>query len=269
VECWGLNSDGQLGDGTTIDRNEPVSVIGLSNGVTTLAAGASHTCALLNSGVVKCWGLNTNGQLGDGTKINRRIPVQVQKLTKEVKQLATGTNYSCALTLGGKIYCWGDGSNNIFGDKVPTSTGVPVEIVMTGEEIVAISAGQYHLCVITGSKEVKCWGALSSDQEFTNQDPLIINSLPDILDMVSGGGYTCVLTKQSGVKCWGDNYFGQLGNGTYFGSWTPVDVHGLNEGAERITAGFGHACALTLDGGVRCWGDGSAGQLGDSSLRWK
>jgi alpha-tubulin suppressor-like RCC1 family protein len=171
--------------------------------------------------------------------------------------------------LDGKIYCWGDGSNNIFGDHDATSTWMPVEVDMMGEEIVNITAGQYHLCVITGNNEVKCWGALSSEQEFSNQNPLIIDGLPDILDMVAGGGYTCVLTEKRGAKCWGDNYFGQLGDGTYAGSWTPVDVKKLMNGAKAITAGFGHACALTLDGGVRCWGDGSSGQLGDNSLRWK
>jgi alpha-tubulin suppressor-like RCC1 family protein len=78
VKCWGDNSHGQLGDATTVNRNAPVDVAGLASGVAAVVAGGSHTCALISGGAVKCWGSNGNGQLGDGTTIDRNIPVVVE-----------------------------------------------------------------------------------------------------------------------------------------------------------------------------------------------
>ena len=77
VKCWGDNSHGQLGDGTTANRNAPVDVVGLTSGVTAAVAGGDHTCAMVNGGVVKCWGANANGELGDGTTTDRNTPVAV------------------------------------------------------------------------------------------------------------------------------------------------------------------------------------------------
>jgi alpha-tubulin suppressor-like RCC1 family protein len=90
----------------------------------------------------------------------------------------------------------------------------------------------------------------------------------EVLQIVAGADFNCVLTKSGGVKCWGDNYFGQLGDGTFISN-NPIDVLGLTSGVVAIGAGEYIACALKGDGVVRCWGDTSFGHIGDGNITWK
>ncbi|HLF91447.1 MAG TPA: hypothetical protein VI451_21055 [Anaerolineales bacterium] len=130
-KCWGLNASGQLGDGTTTDRISPVDVNGLKDeSAIALVAGDTHTCALMFTGRVVCWGENTYGQLGDGTTINSSLPVEVQSLPAGIVQLAAGSVFTCALTGDGKITCWGDGQDGRFGNGVTDSYLAPAEIVL-------------------------------------------------------------------------------------------------------------------------------------------
>ena len=269
IQCWGQNASGQLGDGTTNDRETAVHVQGIDVPITAIALGAVHTCALIESGDVRCWGNNEHGQLGNGTKKNSSIPVEVVELPDKVIQVATGGVFTCALTKNGKIYCWGDGSNDRFGDGSAPIYLTPVPVDGLEQEVDMIVAGDYHLCARTTSGEIVCWGALSSEEEFSSRKPLVVKELTGkIVQMVAGGGHTCALTTADGVKCWGDNYFGQLGNGTALGSWEPVNVIDASDDVLRIASGSGHVCALMMEGSVHCWGDCSFGQCGDNTLQW-
>ena len=121
VKCWGNNHDGQLGDGTKIDKKTPVDVMGLAGGVQAITAGWRHTCALTASGSVKCWGKNHDGQLGDGTAINRSSPVDVVGLPSGVRAIAAGGQHACALNPQ-FVSCWGDNEDGQLGDGTTADT---------------------------------------------------------------------------------------------------------------------------------------------------
>jgi len=233
VKCWGSNFRGGLGDGTTTDRSTPVDVVGLSSGVTSIAVGGFHTCALSTSGGVKCWGSNTTGQLGDGTKIDRYTPVDVAGLNSGVIALTTGLGHTCALMNSGGIKCWGDNSSGELGDGTTTQRLTPVNVVGLSGDVTAIMTSIYHSCALTSSGGVKCWGRndqgqLGDGTIIQHVTPVDVVGLNSSLSVVTVGGYhTCVLTSGGAVKCWGDNSSGQLGDGTITQRLTPVDVVGL------------------------------------------
>jgi len=272
VKCWGWNESGQLGDGTTTDRSKPVNVSVLSSGVTAIAAGLYHTCALTAGGGVKCWGANYLGQLGDGTTTQRNTPVEVSGLSSGVSAIAADGLHTCALTAGGGVKCWGQNVSGQLGDSgTYTERSTPVDVSGLSSGVTAIAAGGEHTCALTAGGGVKCWGAnyLSQLGDGTTTDrgtPVNVSGLRSgVTAIATGSAHTCALTAGGGVKCWGANYLSQLGNGTTTDRGTPVNVSGLSSGVTAIAAGYDHTCALTTGGGVKCWGDNGSGQLGDGT----
>lgn len=157
VYCWGVNNAGQTGVGDRYDRWTPTAVVGLDQGVYALGAGNSHTCAIMQDGSAKCWGLGEYGQLGDGTKQHRLVPVEVLGLSEALIAIVGGQEHTCALTAKGSVQCWGANGLAQLGD--PSAPEVlPHEVPGMGSGVVAIAAGSYHTCALTNEGIVKCWG---------------------------------------------------------------------------------------------------------------
>src|SRR5687768_10842814 len=197
-------------------------------------SGSRYTCAVTADGGVKCWGRNDAGQLGDGTMTHRAAPVDVlvspggAPLTG-VSAIVTGFDHACALMTSGHVKCWGVNYWGQLGDGTTTQRTTPVDVL--------VSPG----------------GA----------------PLSGVLAISSSAHHTCALMSAGGLKCWGRNMRGQLGSDTLNEATTPVPVQVSAGGApllgvSAVTAGGDHTCALTMSGGVKCWGYNSDGQLGDN-----
>ena len=273
VKCWGANSFGQLGDGTTTDSLTPVGVPGLASGVTAVAAGERHTCALTGGGV-KCWGYNEAGELGNGTTIQSLTPVEVTGLTSGATAIAAGWGgHTCALMSGGGVKCWGNNGGGQLGNGSTSRSSVPVDVVGLTSGVIAVAAGDGHTCALTSGGGVKCWGANPSGLLWngTTPDSLTPADLAGltsgVIAIAAGEYHTCALMSGGGVKCWGANSWGQLGDDSTTDSLTPVDVSGLMSGVTEITANglSSYTCALMSSGGVKCWGHNKAGQLGNGT----
>ena len=219
VNCWGNNGDGRLGNNTTTSSSAPVAVSAFTDGATavSITAGGSHTCAVLNTGAVNCWGRNFNGQLGNGTTTDSLVPVAVAAFTDvsaTAVSITAGSYHTCALLNTGAVNCWGYNGDGRLGNGTTTDSLVPVAVSAFTDgsaTAVSITAGNYH---------------------------------------------TCALLNTGAVNCWGRNNYGQLGNNSTTDSSAPVAVSAFTDGATAvsITAGDSHTCALLNTGAVNCWG---------------
>jgi alpha-tubulin suppressor-like RCC1 family protein len=269
--CWGLNGSGQLGNGNVNTSLVPVSVAGISAGVTEIVAGDSHTCALINGGV-KCWGSNSFGQLGVGNFNDSLVPIQVQGLPGPAKSIAAASGSTCAVMMDGTAYCWGYNDYGQLGNGTTQNTPSPT-LVQGVSNITTIAPGIEHTCALV-SGAVYCWGSNLYGQlgngNYTNSTaPQLVAGLTSgVTKLLSGGqNFNCAIINAGSVQCWGQNIRGQLGDNKASGnqSSTPVQVLGLTSGYQVLHAGYVHACAS--DGnGIKCWGWGKAGQLGNGSL---
>ena len=164
VDCWGKNSSGQLGSGlTTINYATPQAVASLSSGVTAIATGESHSCALLSGGTVECWGDNLSGQLGNNSTANSETPVAVTGLDGIVTAIAAGEYHTCAVISGGEVECWGANDSGQLGGASSGSSAVPGAVGLPGVAT-AIGAGGSHTCAVIATGDIVCWGANSYGQ---------------------------------------------------------------------------------------------------------
>lgn len=227
LKCWGYNSDGELGDGTTAPKNSPTTI---DSGVNykTVAAGAYHTCGITTGNILKCWGLNDDYQLGDGTNGQKLSPVTVDGGTTYASASA-GLTHTCAITMAGALRCWGNDSFGQIGDGgLSTSRSTPYTID-SGTSYAMVAAGDNSTCAITTTGVLKCWGENSSGQlgdnsTTTRTTPVIIDSGVSYSSVTNAGTHTCGITSARVMKCWGLNDYGQLGIGIMGGIYTTPQV---------------------------------------------
>ena len=278
--CWGENNSyGQIGDGTTINRLEPVAVH--SGGVlfTSITAGGAHTCGLTSGGQAYCWGYNLNGQVGDNSTTDRWTPVRVaQPSGVTFDSITGGGEHTCGLTAANRAYCWGWDEFGQLGDG--NTTDEPVPVAVSGDYVFAtLTAGGAHTCGKTPTGATYCWGIGlhgelgngGSDNSSIPVSVVMPSGVDSLTPAAGGGNHTCGLTYLGSAYCWGLNSHGQVGNGSTTDSWTPVAVAApAGVTFQSIALGIYQSCGLTPAGAAYCWGDNNAGKLGDGTTvdRW-
>jgi alpha-tubulin suppressor-like RCC1 family protein len=259
VLCFGDNLDGQLGDGTAVNRSLPVPVVGVSD-ATRIACGWAHTCVLRRAGGVACWGANDHGELGNGSKDPTQVPVDAAGLT-DVAELAAGQGFTCARRNDGHVLCWGAGSWGRLGNGKEEDSATPVDVSDLADAQ-QIAAGRHHACALRKSGEVVCWGygynlQLGRGDDTSNgTTPAAVAGLTGVQAVAAGDAHTCALLQSGAVKCWGRGNDGELGqgqDGDAASSGAPVDVADLAK-VTTLALGAQRSCALLDSGEVRCWG---------------
>ncbi len=272
--CWGDNSSGALGDGTTTESRTPVAVSGghLFAQITVGGnAGGGFACGVDLEGAAYCWGNNYNAQLGDGTNTDRYVPTAVMGGHRWEK-LDAAFNAVCGIATDGVTYCWGRNVVGQVGDGTTEERSEPTA-VSGGHTFVDIATGAFAACGLEANGTAYCWGGngvgqLGDGTNTSSPVPVAVSGGLTFADLAPGGGLTCGVESPGGAAyCWGFNSVGQLGDGTTDNQNAPTPVLGSNS-FESISASFasgGHVCALRPDGAAYCWGDNSDGQLGDGT----
>lgn len=269
--CWGANTDGQLGDGTTgAPKLTPVQVASLGASVAEVSSGKHHTCARKTDGTVWCWG--AAGALGLGHETPTRTPAQVSSLGASTVELSMGGYHSCARKADGTVWCWGIKSDGQVGDGVVASgpgAVSPVQVASLGTSVVKISVGHQHSCARKTNGSVWCWGLNSKGQlgdgtTTTTGTPVQVTSLDaNVEDLQAGDEHNCVRKADQTVWCWGSNGSGALGvPDNSVPRTTPVQTPMVSTGVVEIAAGYDTTCVRKTDKSVWCWGGNGQGQLG-------
>lgn len=279
VLCWGWNGYGQLGNQTLENAHAPVAVSALAEPAVSIAAGRHHTCALLASGTVACWGDNTRGQLGQNVDVVDAASVEpraVVGLNSQAKEICAGGFYTCALLRDGAVSCWGtlQESDAEQPDTDPATVQKPAAVVTRPPvgQAKGLSCGRWHRCVVTTAGDVYCWGYSSDYGQLggTSSAKTLAESVAVALErpavaVAAGAEGTCALLDDGQVACWGSNNYGQIGAGIDAETIhaTPVATAGLNGSIVAVGGGYWHFCAIDSAGDVYCWGRDDEGQIGD------
>lgn len=281
VWCWGWNRYGQIGNSTVGEKTyitAPQQVTDLADAVA-VRAGGNHTCVLRQTGAVRCWGDNYNGQLGVNHTVGSTydaIGTDVPGLESAI-QIAVGGAHTCALLQRGTVRCWGwnrDGQLGT-GSQTPRSDVETPAAVVGQSSIRSLAIGDGHICDVDAVGTVWCWGANDTGQlgigvmgdagNFVL--PNEVDAAVDTISVDLGAQHTCALLETAELNCWGHNQHGQLGNsfaGEIADSVVPNFVIGLTN-VTAFSAGGDTSCAVS-DGTVWCWGDNQYGQLGTATV---
>jgi alpha-tubulin suppressor-like RCC1 family protein len=268
VVSWGRNLNGSLGDGTTTQRNSPVTVSGLTN-VVDVAAGGNVSLVLKSDGTVWGFGLNSSGQLGDGTTTTQRTtPVQAAGLTG-VFAIATSGNHSLVIKGDGSVWSFGWNLYGQLGDNSGTNRSSAVAVSNLGGVSIVSAGTDFSLAVRSDGSStgrVWAWGQDGSvgklgDGGTAQLQRTPVGGLPGVAAVAAGDSHSLALLTDGSLQGWGAGADGRIGDGSTTDRPSPVPVTGV-PALVAVAAGASHSVALAADGSVWVWGDGAFGQLG-------
>ena len=250
--CWGFDPRFEVG---------PPDMRGLR--LKSVSVG-SHVCGITTVGAAFCGGNNKHGQLGDGTTTSHyQQPAAVQGgLT--FASISAGIGHSCAVTVGGEVYCWGLSTAGQLGSRMP-ETARPVR-VPTPEHFKSVSASWMYSCGLTTAGGAYCWGAVGMAEMLQYQPVTRYAPEQSFASLSTGMLHVCGLATGGTAWCWGFNDHGQLGNGSTNEAFSK-DAMKVSGGLtfKSLSAGGAHACGVATNGVAYCWGDNDFGQLGNES----
>lgn len=239
IFCWGDNSEGQLLVNNISESSLPIKNSYIAK-IAMISSGNQHICALHVRGDVFCWGDNRSGQIGNKRIQNKTVVNLVQNL-KNIKSIAAGGSSTCAINNESQVYCWGDNTFSQLGientlENKNAKLPIPFKVDHL-QDMESLSVGENHVCGLTKSGTVKCWGSNTKNnfqlgiatKSTIHYLPLEVPNLLEINSISAGGLHTCALKTNGTVYCWGNNFQGQLGNGSFSASLgRPYKVSFLN-----------------------------------------
>ena len=259
--CWGQNTYGQVGDGTTIQKESPTQV---SGGGTwkSLSAGTYHTCGVKTDNTAWCWGENNVGQLGIGSTSNKSIPTQIPG-DPDWQSISAGYDYTCGIKIDDTAWCWGEGGSQRLGNGSTTDRTSP-RAVSGGLSFSKIDAGHTATLALDTTNHLYGWGGNGNGTGSSQSTPAAVSATETWLDMSSGDQQSCAVKSDGTAWCWGINNYGELGFGTLDDPLTPTAVIS-SDGWKTISTGSSHTCGTRSHGNALCWGRNSSEQLGFES----
>jgi alpha-tubulin suppressor-like RCC1 family protein len=262
--CWGDNSKGALGDGTTIQtRLRPVPVTG-NHAFRQISAGENRTCALTTSTTNKiyCWG---TGILGNGNGSSTSRTPQLVSGARTYRQVAVGGYHTCAVSTTSKVLCWGYNQYGELGSGAAASFTAVSPVAVAGTlQFLQVSTGYYHSCAVTTTYKAYCWGygrggQIGDGKTYLRFTPRAVAGGLSFNQISAGINYTCGVTTGSQAYCWGNG--SGMGDDDVGSSPTPVAVSG-GLVFLQVDAGGDHTCGIAIDSLAWCWGHNLEGELG-------
>jgi alpha-tubulin suppressor-like RCC1 family protein len=266
LSAWGLNDDGQLGDGTFNSTNAPQS-IATDATWRTVAANLGRSLALQGDGTLWAWGTNGYGQLGNGTFTSAILPERIG--TNIWRAIAAGGRHTAAVREDGTLWGWGANESGQLGDGTFTDTNVP-QAVQTNIGWQAVAAGEQHTLAVAADGSLWAWGSNEHGQlgngggAGTNM-PQLIESNSTWVAVTAGEAHSVALRDDGSILAWGWNAYGQLGDETFSDRYT-LQLIASNYAWQAVAAGRDHTVAVRSDGTLWAWGWNGYGQLGDGTM---